>query len=212
MLRHPYFGATVGRYCNRIAKGQFTLDGISYGLATNNGENHLHGGERGFDRVMWEAEPVETADYVGVTFTYLSPDGDEGYPGNLRVTARYLLTNDNELRVDFAATTDQATPVNLTNHCYWNLSGEGTGSILDHRLQLEADQYLPVDDGLIPTGKLADVAGTPARLQVFNARRQADQRDRCRPSGLRSLLCPTWKTQVNFGSLPNCRTRNLGVC
>lgn len=158
--RHPYFGATVGRYCNRIAKGTFALEGKSYSLATNNGDHHLHGGEVGFDKVIWQAEPFERPEEVGVTFRYQSPAGEEGYPGNLDVTAVYTLTADNELRVDFTATTDQATPVNLTNHCYWNLAGAGRGTITEHQLMLAADQYLPVDDTLIPTGKLADVQGT----------------------------------------------------
>lgn len=157
--RHPYFGATVGRYCNRIAKGKFKLADKEYTLATNNDANHLHGGENGFDRVLWEAEAVTTDSAVGVKFHYVSKDGEEGYPGNLDVTAVYLLTNDNELTVEFTATTDQPTPVNLTNHNYWNLSGAGSGKILEHGLEIAADQYLAVDDGLIPTGELVDVEG-----------------------------------------------------
>jgi aldose 1-epimerase len=158
----PYFGSTVGRYCNRIAGGKFTLDGKEYTLATNdNGKNHLHGGNVGFNKVVWNAEPFENESGVGIKFTYLSKDGEEGYPGNLDVTAVYTLTNDNELTVEFTAKTDAPTPVNLTNHCYWNLAGAGSGTIREHELMIDADKYLPVDAGLIPTGELADVAGTP---------------------------------------------------
>ena len=158
--RHPYFGATVGRYCNRIAKGKFKLGDQEFTLATNNDPNHLHGGENGFDRVLWDAEPVQTESAVGVQFHYVSKDGEEGYPGNLDVTVVYLLTNDNELTVEFKATTDQPTPVNLTNHNYWNLAGAGSGKIVDHELEIMSDQYLAVDDTLIPTGELVDVSGT----------------------------------------------------
>lgn len=161
LKRHPYFGSTVGRYCNRIAGGKFTLQGRQHTLATNNGPNHLHGGEKGFDKVIWQAEPVETREAVGVKFSYKSRDGEEGYPGNLDATVTYLLTEADEMRVEFTAATDKATPVNLTNHCYWNLSGAGSGDIKSHRLQIEADHYLPVDDTLIPTGEVAEVAGTP---------------------------------------------------
>lgn len=161
LQRHPYFGATVGRYANRIAQGKFTLDGKQYTLAANNNENHLHGGVAGFDKRMWQAEPVKQEDRVGVRFQRRSPDGEEGYPGNLDATVTYTLTNDNELIADYTAVTDQATPVNLTNHAYWNLAGGAEGTILDHQLMLAADKYLPVDAGLIPTGELADVSGTP---------------------------------------------------
>jgi aldose 1-epimerase len=161
LQRHPYFGATVGRYANRIAAGKFKLDGKEYTLATNDGANHLHGGKNGLDRVLWTAETFKTVDMVGITFTYDSPDGEEGYPGKLQVVATYYLNNDNELITTLTATTDKPTPVNLTNHCYWNLSGAGKGTILDHELMINADKYLPVDKGLIPTGELRDVAGTP---------------------------------------------------
>jgi aldose 1-epimerase len=159
--RHPYFGSTVGRYANRIAGGKFRLDGKEYTLATNNGPNHLHGGLKGFDAVIWKAETVKEPAGVGVKFSHTSPDGEEGYPGKLTVTATYTLTNNNELRIDYTAETDKATVVNLTNHCYWNLAGAGSGDILKHELMLAADQYLPIDETSIPTGKPAAVKGTP---------------------------------------------------
>jgi aldose 1-epimerase len=156
-----YFGCVVGRYGNRIAQGKFTLDGKTYTLATNNGENHLHGGAKGFNRYVWKSEPIEREGEVGVKFSRTSPDGEEGYPGNLQVTVEYTLNNDNELKIDYTATTDKPTVVNLTNHCYWNLAGAGSGTVLDHVLLLAADRYLAVDKGLIPTGELASVKGTP---------------------------------------------------
>ena len=155
----PYFGAVVGRYGNRIAKGKFTLDGETYDLAINNGENHLHGGVIGFDKVVWNAKLDEGAN--AIEFSYLAKDGEEGYPGNLQVTVRYQLNDANELKVTYTATTDKATPVNVTQHTYFNLKGEGEGTILDHELMLNADKFTPVDEGLIPTGELADVSGTP---------------------------------------------------
>ena len=156
---NQYFGCTVGRVCNRIAKGKFSLDGKEYTLAINNDPNHLHGGnEKAICRQVWKAEVVNGKQ--AVAFRLTSPDGEEGYPGNLSMKVTFTLTDDNELRIDYAATTDQATPVNLTNHAYFNLGGAGSGTILGHELALNSDQFTPTDDTLIPTGKIEPVAGT----------------------------------------------------
>lgn len=161
----PYFGALIGRYGNRIAKGRFVLDGWTYKLATNNDPGglpcSLHGGNVGFDKVLWNATPVVEKGAAGLRLHYVSKDGEEGFPGNLDVTVTYWLTDKNELRIEYVATTDKATPVNLTNHSYFNLRGEGVGNILSHILTLNASAYTPVDKGLIPTGRIAPVAGTP---------------------------------------------------
>ena len=158
----PYFGALIGRYGNRIDKGKFTLNGKEYALATNNGKNHLHGGLKGFDKVVWGAEQMETSAGPSLVLKYLSKDGEEGYPGNLRVQAIYTVTEANELAVEFSATTDIPTVVNLTHHSYFNLAGATSpGTILDHTIMIDADRFTPVDSGLIPTGEMRDVTGTP---------------------------------------------------
>jgi len=157
---HPYFGAIVGRVANRIGKGTFTLDGTTYKLATNNGPNALHGGKVGFDKKLWQAAIVNGKE-PSVSFTYISPDMEEGYPGTLGVTVIYTLTDDNALRVDYRATTGKATPVNLTQHSYFNLAGHDAGDILAHEIMIAADEYTPSDATLLPTGKIESVKGTP---------------------------------------------------
>lgn len=165
----PYYGCIVGRYGNRIGKAKFSLDGQEYTLAANNGENSLHGGVKGFDKVIWAAKEVKTDNAVGVELKYLSKDMEEGFPGNLDATVTYWLTNDNEFKIEYAATTDKPTVVNLTHHSYFNLAGEGSGDILGHELTINADTYTPVDQGLIPTGKLEPVEGTPMDFRTATA-------------------------------------------
>lgn len=159
IARNPYFGALVGRCCNRIAGGKFSLNGKSYSLATNSGQNHLHGGVKGFDKVVWTAKPEQTPNGPALHLNYLSKDGEEGYPGNLSVTASYTLNHDNGLRLDFIATTDQETICNLTQHSYFNF--RGSGDVLDYLVQINAERFTPMDSKMIPTGELRPVAGTP---------------------------------------------------
>jgi aldose 1-epimerase len=157
---HPYFGAIIGRYANRIADGRFTLGAEEYRLATNDGSNHLHGGRVGFDKAVWRVAPLEEPGVIGVTLTHVSTDGNEGYPGELTVTVTYCLTEASELRIDYRATADRPTIVNLTHHSYFNLAGHDSGDILGHRLQIAADHFTPIDNNLIPTGERRAVDGT----------------------------------------------------
>ncbi len=163
--KHPYFGVICGRYANRIAKGCFTLNGVEYTLARNDGENHLHGGSRGFDKMVWTAAEVAEQDGAGLRLAYSSPAGEEGYPGNLEVAVTYTLTDRNELRIDYLATTDADTVLNLTHHGYFNLADGGAGDVLKHEVMIDAARFLPVDTGWIPTGELRRVEGT---LMDFN--------------------------------------------
>ena len=172
---HPFFGVLVGRYGNRIGNAQFTLDGKTYTLAKNNGVNSLHGGLKGFDKHVWKTREVASPDGLALELTHVSPDGDEGFPGTLSVTVRYTWTDANGLRIDYTATTDKPTVLNLTNHSYFNLSAGASATILDHTLHVLADKYTPVDKGLIPTGELRPVAGTP--FDFTKARRIGDHID-----------------------------------
>ncbi len=157
----PYFGCITGRYANRIAKGRFTIDGTEYKLATNNGDNHLHGGVAGLDKKVWSAKEVKGVGRAGIEFSYLSPDGEEGYPGNVHCKVTYWLTVQNEIEIQYEATTDKSTHLNLTHHSYFNLAGAGSGDILNHEVELFADKFVPTDASNIPLGELAPVKGTP---------------------------------------------------
>jgi len=179
VAKNPYFGTLTGRYANRIGNAKFTLDGAEHQLAANNGPNSLHGGVQGLDKKIWAVKEMPGDGNVGLELSYLSPDGEEGYPGNLAITVLYTLTDENEFRIDYTAMTDKPTVVNLTSHSYFNLAGNGSGTVLNHKLQLNADRFTPVDATLIPTGKILDVAGTPFDFrepQVIGDRiRQADE-------------------------------------
>jgi aldose 1-epimerase len=164
---NPLFGATVGRYANRIANAAFTLDGVEYKITKNAGKNHIHGGGKGrFDKVLWQGRPLQTKESAGVEFQFLSKDGVEGFPGNLNCTVTYMLTNENELRIDYKATTDKPTIINLTNHSYFNLAGAGHGDVLGHEMYINADFYTPGDTQLIPSGEILSVKGTPLDFTV----------------------------------------------
>jgi len=197
---NPYFGAIIGRYCTRIAKGKFTLDGVEYTLATNDGENHLHGGITGFNAVVWTTKPLESAGGHALELTYTSKDMEEGYPGNLQVKVTYTLTDANELKIDYHAVTDKATPCNLTNHTYFNLSAGKKSTILDHELVILSDQFAEMTNTLVTTGNLLDVAGTPMDFRTphqIGERIDADY-DQLKPG---RGYAHSWQLRNSSGSL-----------
>lgn len=216
----PGSAAVIGRVANRIAKARFSLDGVEYKLAANNGPNHLHGGPKGFAHVVWQGKALPVGPHeAAVRFTYLCKDGEEGYPGNLTVTVTYTLTDDNELRLDYEAVTDKATPVNLSNHAYFNLAGHGT--VLDHELWLAADRYTPADDQLIPTGEIASVKGTPldfttptrigARIEQLKPKLNGYDHNFVLPGGGGSLVLAARASDPKSGRVMAVRTTEPGV-
>ena len=205
---HPYFGATVGRVANRIAKGKFTLNGQEYKLAVNNGPNSLHGGLKGFDKVIWKAEPIDRPDGPSVKLSYRSRDGEEGYPGNLDVSVQFTVTEQNELKLEYTATTDKATPINLSNHSYFNLGGRTSEPVLGHELMLAANHYTPVDDTLIPDWRDRPGRRHAARLHQAHGDRVADQPDQERAGRLRSQLRARQRGQGPGAGRPGLRAQD----
>lgn len=216
----PGSAAVIGRFANRIAKARFKIEGVGYQLAANNGKNHIHGGRKGFAQVVWEGKALPSGPHsAAVQFTYLSPDGEEGYPGNLKVAVTYTLTDENEFRIEYQAATDKATPVNLTNHAYFNLAG--SGDCLDHELWLNADQYTPADDELIPTGEIASVKGTPldftrptrigARMDQLTPKLNGYDHNFVLNKGAASLVLAARATDPKSGRVMEVRTTEPGV-